>query len=495
MNSPLADGRPVVAGEAPPAPAPAQTSAPPRPTPGKWLPLVATCLGTFMLLVYATIVTVALPQMARDLHAGFGSLQWIIDVYTLALAGLLLGMGSLGDNLGRKRLYVLGLTVFTAATLACGLAPDVGVLIAARAVQGVAGAAMFATLLPLIGLTYTGRDRATAFAVWGAVAGAAAGIGNVAGGMLTQFLSWQWIFYGAVPVCAATIALSLKVLVNDASRPTRIDWPGIATFTLAAIGITFGFIRGGEAGWTDTTTLLGFAVGAVLLVVFVLVERAATHPMLPLELFRKPAFDGMLLAACGYYLAAFGFLPVLSLWLQNGVGLSSFATSLVITVQPAAFFATSALVGSALHRIPARWTLGGGSVVVGLGNLALLTVGPGSSWPALLPGLVITGVGAGLVSPVLPAIAMSAAPAAHSGVAAAAANSARQLGLALGIALLGTVFHQYVPDNGPAPGTAYADGLDAVFLLAGVITLAAGLAAMWLLGFRGRTHKEVPGAV
>ncbi|MDF3293940.1 MFS transporter [Streptomyces silvisoli] len=482
MNSPLANWRPGTSGVT----ATGRDSAPPTSPKGKWLPLVATCLGTFMLLVYATIVTVALPRIADDLHAGFGALQWVVDVYTLALAGLLLGMGSLGDNFGRKRLYVLGLMVFTVATLLCGLARNVEVLIAARATQGIAGAAMFATLLPLIGLSYSGRDRARAFAIWGSVAGAAAGIGNVAGGMLTQLLSWQWIFYGAVPICAATTVLSAKVLVGDSSTPSKVDGWGIVTFTLAAVGITFGFIRGGEKGWGDVPALIGFIVGVLLLIMFVLAERAVEQPMIPLELFRKRAFDGMLIASCGYYLAAYGFLPVLSIWLQNSVQLSSFATSLVITVQPLAFFATSALVGSALHRLPARFTLGGGSVIVGIGNLALLTVGPGSSWPTLLPGLVITGVGAGIVSPVLPAIAMSSAPPSHSGVAAAAANSARQLGLSLGIAVLGTVFHQYVPGTGTtASRLAYANGLDAAFLLAAVVGLVSGVSAIWLLGTRG----------
>ncbi|GAA2662900.1 MFS transporter [Streptomyces lunalinharesii] len=226
-----------------------------------WLPLVATCSGTFVLLVYSTIVTVALPSMAHDLHAGFGAAQWIVDVYPLALAGLLLGMGSLGDNLGRKRLYLSGLGVFGVATLACGLAGNAAVLIAARAVQGLTGAAMFSTLLPLIGLTYTGRDRGVAFAVWGAVAGAAAGTGNVAGGVLTQFLSWQWIFFAGVPVCALTMALSAVVLTDDTTTSTRIDHLGIATFTLAAIGITFGMIRGGERGWAATSTLLGLGFG------------------------------------------------------------------------------------------------------------------------------------------------------------------------------------------------------------------------------------------
>ncbi|KNB49790.1 MFS transporter [Streptomyces caatingaensis] len=449
---------------------------------GRWLPLVATCLGTFLLLVYTTIVTVALSHIADDLDASFGSLQWIVDVYTLALAGLLMGMGSLGDNLGRKRLYVTGLVVFTLATLACGLAGNVQTLVAARAVQGVAGAAMFATLLPLIGLTYSGTDKAKAFAAWGAVAGASAGVGNIAGGMLTQFLSWQWIFLGAVPVCALTIALSVKVLDADARTPTRVDWAGIVTFTLAAIGIIFGFIRGGEKGWSDPATIGGFGAGAVLLLAFVLVERASAHPMLPLELFRKPAFDGMLLSAGGYYLAGYAFLPVMSLWLQKSLGLSSFATSLVITVQSVAFFATSALLGSSLHRLPARWTIGGGSLIVGLGNLALLMVGPDSSWPVLLPGLVITGFGAGLVSPVLPAVAMASAPPEHSGVASAAANCARQFGLTLGIAVLGTVFHHYVPGTGAgASPAAYADGLGAVFLLGGLVGLLGGVVGLWLL--------------
>ncbi|MFE1776165.1 MFS transporter [Streptomyces sp. NPDC059008] len=473
----LADAPPVT------STAPGPASAPPGAAVRKWLPLAATCLGTFLLLVYATIVTVALPAMADDLHAGFGSLQWIVDVYTLALAGVLLGMGSLSDSLGRKRLYVVGLALFAFATLVCGLAPTVQILIAARAVQGIAGAAMFATLLPLIGLTYTGRDRPRAFAIWGAVAGAAGCAGNVAGGILTQFLSWQWIFYGALPVCAATLALSVKVLADDAGAPTPVDWWGITAFTLAALALTYGFAHGGESAWSAPSTLLAFIVAAVLLTAFVVIERAASRPMLPLSLLRGPAVNGMLIAAGVYYFSAFGFLPVLSLWLQNAAGLSALSTSLVITVQPAAFFATSALVGSALHRIPVRWTLGGGTLIVAVGNLSFLVVDAASSWPALLPGLLLTGLGAGLVSPVLPAAAMSCAPPTHTGTVAAAANSARQLGLALGIALLGTLFHQHASGSG-STSAAYARALHAVFLTAAAIALAGGLAAFRLLGHR-----------
>ncbi|MEU5300048.1 MFS transporter [Streptomyces noursei] len=271
--------------------------------------------------------------------------------------------------------------------------------------------------------------------------------------MLTQLLSWQWIFYGALPVCAVALWPATRVPADRARGAARIDWPGIVTFSLAATGITFGFIRGGEAGWGDGSTLLGFGLGVVLL-----------------------------LASGAYYLGGFAFLPVLSLWLQNGAGLSAFATSLVITAQPVAFFATSALAGGALHRMPARWSVGGGTLLVAAGYLLLLlVVQPGANWPVLTPGLVVTGVGAGLVSPVLPALAMASTDPAHSGVAGAAANSARQLGLALGIALLGTVFHRSVPGTGVgAPPVAYGEGLGAVFLVAGAVA-ALGGAVAWLV--------------
>lgn len=215
--------------------------------------------------------------------------------------------------------------------------------------------------------------------------------------------------------------------------------------------------------------------------------------MLSLTLFRRREFNGTLVAAMGYYLAGFGALPVISLWLQDGVGLGSLATALVITVQPVAFFATSAVVSSTLHRLPAHWTLGGGALVVGAGNVLMLAVGADSSWAALVPGLVVTGVGAGIVSPVLPSVAMSAAPASQSGVASAAANCARQLGLALGIAVLGSVFHQFSATTSggtDVPLTdvpvvsipvTYVNGLSAVFVVAAGIGLGSGALAFWLL--------------
>ncbi|GHB33702.1 hypothetical protein GCM10010331_21240 [Streptomyces xanthochromogenes] len=242
----------------------------------KWWPLTAVCLGAFILLVDVTIVNVALPSMADDLDASFSSLQWVIDGYALALAALLLASGSLADRFGHRRFYVYGLAVFAAASLVCGLAPNAGVLIAARVVQGVGGAAMFATTPALLLGSYQGRDRGTAFGVWGAANGAAAAAGPLLGGLLTEHISWPTIFWVNLPIAAVAIALTLRVVRPDSPRASsghgarsRIDLPGAAAFTIAAGSLTYGLIRGGESGWTDTVTLATFAVTALALLAFV----------------------------------------------------------------------------------------------------------------------------------------------------------------------------------------------------------------------------------
>uniref|UniRef100_UPI002455F5FC MFS transporter n=1 Tax=Nocardia wallacei TaxID=480035 RepID=UPI002455F5FC len=212
----------------------------------KWLPLFAACLGTLMLLIDVTIVNIALPDIADDLGTGLSGLTWVIDGYALALAALLLVLGSLADRLGAKPTYLAGLVVFTVASLACGVAQSSAILVAARAFQGVGGAAMFATTLSLLHATYTGRDRGVAFGAWGAVAGAAAGIGVVLGGVLTDLLSWRWIFFVNLPIAAVAIVLSAFVF-GPSPRPKgrRVDVAGVAAIAVAAAAGTIGNIRGG----------------------------------------------------------------------------------------------------------------------------------------------------------------------------------------------------------------------------------------------------------
>ncbi|MGT2530514.1 MFS transporter [Streptomyces nojiriensis] len=287
----------------------------------KWLPLTAVCLGAFMLLVDVTIVTVALPDMAADMHTGFAGLQWVMDVYALALAALLLGAGSLADRIGRRRVYLAGIALFAAASLACGLATGPTQLIAFRAVQGIGGAAMFATTMALLSGAYQGRDRGVAFGVWGAANGAAAASGPIIGGLLTEHFGWRWIFFINLPVCALALYVTLRAVAESRDpHARRLDLPGMAGFTAGAAAVTYAVIRGGENGWTSATTLGLLGLGAAAFAGFVLVELRGSHPMLDLSLFRSPTFVAVMAAGLLLTGAAFSYLMYVSVWLQSAGG-------------------------------------------------------------------------------------------------------------------------------------------------------------------------------
>ncbi|MFF7632999.1 MFS transporter [Kitasatospora sp. NPDC008050] len=411
----------------------------------KWLPLTAVCLGTFMLLVDVTIVTVALPDMARSLHTSFADLQWVMDIYALALAALLLSAGSLADLAGRRRIYLAGLMLFAAASLACGLATGPAVLIAFRGLQGVGGAAMSATTMALLSSSYQGKDRGIAFGVWGAVSGAAAAAGPVLGGLLTQHLDWHWIFYVNLPVSALAVLMTRR-FVSESRNPHAkgVDLPGMATFTLAAGAVTYALIRVGDNGWTSTTTLGLFALGALALAAFVAVERRSSRPMLDLALFGRASFVGIMLGGLLLSGAAFSYVVYASLWLQSVRGMGPVAAGLAFLPMSIAAFLVSAAAGRWLFGASPRWAIGIGMLVTSAGAMLQAMVGAGSTWTALLPGLALTGVGAGLAGPLLATTAMASVPAERSGMAAGAANTSRQLGNALGIAVLGAVFQDKV---------------------------------------------------
>jgi len=289
----------------------------------KWWPLVAICLGTFMLLVDVTIVNVALPSMAGGLHTSFASLQWVIDGYALALAALLLGVGSVADLVGLRRAYLAGLGVFAVASLVCGLAPGAGLLVGARVVQGVGGAAMFATTGALISSSYQGRDRGTAYGWWGAVSGAAAAVGPVIGGLLVQGLSWRWIFFVNLPISGIAIVMTVRYLRPDGTGSRRRpDLIGTFAFTAAASCLTYALIRAGEHGWATASTYLLMLAAAVSLAVFLVAESRSDHAMLDLALFRGRSFVGTMVAALLINFAAFAALTYSSIWLQTVLGLS-----------------------------------------------------------------------------------------------------------------------------------------------------------------------------
>src|SRR4051795_2868433 len=256
----------------------AQDSSPP--SPARWWTLVAVCLGTFMLLVDITIINVALPDIQKQIDATFSDLQWVIDAYALTLASLLLTTGSLADLYGRRKLYMLGLAVFTAASLICGLSTSPLMLILARGSQGIGGAVMFSVSLALLAGAFSGRERGIAFGVWGAITGLAVAIGPLLGGALTSGLSWRWIFFVNLPLGALAVLLtSAKVAESVQRGARRPDWGGFVAFTAALSLLVFGLIRSGEKGWSSGQVVGSFLVTAVLLVVFVALEAGGKHPM------------------------------------------------------------------------------------------------------------------------------------------------------------------------------------------------------------------------
>ncbi|WP_280316842.1 MFS transporter [Nocardia wallacei] len=455
----------------------------------KWLPLFAACLGTLMLLIDVTIVNIALPDIADDLGTGLSGLAWVIDGYALALAALLLVLGALADRLGAKPTYLAGLVVFTAASLACGAAQSSAILVAARAFQGVGGAAMFATTLSLLHATYTGRDRGVAFGAWGAVAGAAAGIGVVLGGVLTDLLSWRWIFFVNLPIAAVAIVLSALVFGPSARHTDRsVDVAGMAAFAVAATAVTFGIIRGGEHGWADPRALVALVVGVLAAVLFAVVETRSAAPIFPLALLRNGEFGATLLAAAGLNFAAFAASPLLSLWLQQQLRLSPLHAGLSMLPMAITAFVVSGALGRLLHDLAPKWTIGGGLIVIGAGAGLLGFIDAGSSWAALIPGFIVIGVGVGSVAPSLVAVGMAAVPPQLSGTAAGAVNTARQLGMALGVAILGTVFRS-VAGGGRPDLPRFVDGLDAAVAVASGVGLVLGIAAFALFHRRVRVPE------
>src|SRR4051812_23340816 len=289
----------------------------------RWWTLVAVCTGVFMLLLDITIVNVALPDIQRELSASLSDLQWVIDAYALTLAALQLTAGSLADRFGRKRLFAIGTVIFTAGSLFCGLAPTVTFLSVSRAAQGVGGAIMFATALALLSGAFSGRERGTAFAFFGATTGVAVAIGPVLGGVLTSGLSWDWIFFVNVPICVAALTVTLlKVEETRDPHPGRLDLAGLVAFSAPLALLVLGLIRGGEDGWGDSFVVGTFVASGALLVAFVISQLVQSQPMFDLGLLRKPTFVGGLVAAIGISASVFSLLAYLVIYIQNVLGYS-----------------------------------------------------------------------------------------------------------------------------------------------------------------------------
>src|SRR3954466_11867462 len=337
----------------------------------KWWTLLARTTGPFMLLLDITVVNVALPSIRDDLGASFTDLQWVIDAYALTLAALVLTAGSLADRLGRRRGFAIGLGIFSFASLLCALSPDPTFLNLSRALQGVGGAIMFAVSLALLVQEFpAGRERGTAMGIYGASIGVAVAVGPLIGGGLTDTLGWQSIFYLNVPIGLAAIAITyLKLRESRDPNATKIDWPGVGTFSGALFLLVLALVRGNDEGWGSTLIVSLFAGAAVLMVAFIVIERRVAQPMLPLELFRRPAFTGVQLAAFAVSGSMFALFLYLTLYLQSFLGYSPIDAGLRYLPITLASFIVAPLAGMALAKVQARWLMSAGLALTGVGLL------------------------------------------------------------------------------------------------------------------------------
>ena len=497
----------------------------------KWWTLVAVCLGTFMLLLDITIVNVALPDIQRALNSSFSDLQWIVDAYALTLAAFLLTTGSLADMYGRRLLYLVGLVVFTFASVLCGFAVSTLMLQLSRALQGVGGAIMFAVSLALLADSFRGKDRGIAFGVWGAVTGLAVAIGPLLGGVLTSGISWRWIFFVNAPIGIAAVIIAVsKVAESRAPQASRPDWPGFVLFTLALSSLVYGLIESNQRSFTDGLVVGCLAVAAVLLAVFVIVELRIAHPMFDMELFKLPTFSGASVAVFGLSASIFSMLLYLVLYVQDILGYSPLATGVRLMVISGGILVTSTVAGRLTSRVPVRLLIGPGLIIIGVGLLLMRGLDAGSAWTHLIPGMIVGGVGIGVVNPPLASTAIGVVPPQRAGMASGINSTFRQVGIATGIALLGTLFSNNVRDEvlarvaavpglsgsglqiatavqsgqignviarlpeqaRPAVGmitrAAFTTGLNRILLVAAVIALVSGVVS--LAAIRGRDFAQ-----
>ena len=407
----------------------------------KWWTLVAGCTAIFMLLLDITIVNVALPSIQRSLHATFSDLQWVIDAYALTLAAFMLTAGVIGDIFGRREMFAVGLGVFSLSSLVCGLSTSSLMLDLARGAQGVGGAVMFATSLALIAEAFRGRERGTAFGIYGAVVGGAVAIGPLLGGAITSGIGWRWIFFVNVPIGIGAIALTLtKVDESRDPRVRRVDWAGFVTFSASFFMLVFALVRGNTSGWGSELIVGLFAGAAVLFTAFIVIELRRQDPMLDLGLFRRPAMTGVSATAFTISASIFAMFLYLTLYIQDDLGYGAFAAGLRFLPVTALAFAVAPVAGRLTVRIRARYMLGTGLVIVAAGCLLMSFTSATSGWTALLPGFVLAGIGVGMVNPVLASSAVAVVPPEGSGMASGANNTFRQVGIATGIAALGTIF-------------------------------------------------------
>jgi EmrB/QacA subfamily drug resistance transporter len=466
----------------------------------KWRALIIVCVAIFMLLLDITVVNVALPAIQKELHASFTDLQWVVDAYALMLATAMLNAGSLGDQLGRKRVFIAGVLLFTAASAACGAATSPLFLNLARGAQGIGGAVMFAVSLAILSQEFHGKERGTAFGIWGATIGAAVAIGPLVGGALTTWLGWRWIFFVNLPIgvlCAVGAARELHESRNE--EHGGFDLPGFATLTGGLFALVLALLRGNDWHWSSGRELALFVAAAVLLVGFVRIELRQHAPMFDVSLFRVPTFTGAQIVAFTISSAMFAQFLYLTLYLQNVLGYSPIQAGLRFLPLSVISFFVAPAAGRLSARFPVRLFLGLGLALIGLALVLMSAVTTHSGWTVLLPGFLLAGIGIGMVNPGLAATAISVVEPRRAGMASGINNTFRQVGIATGIAALGAIFQSRiasglhgvgnaqavasgaVQQGGELARAAFVSGLHEIFLVGAVVSFVGAVLAFVLV--------------
>ncbi|MEP9383036.1 MFS transporter [Nocardioides sp. KR10-350] len=445
--------------------------------------LGVVCAATFMLLLDVTIVVVALPDIQARLHTSLGEVQWVTDAYALTPAALLLTSGALADRYGRKRLFVCGLVVFTLGSALCAAAQSPLMLVLSRAAQGVGGAALFATSLALLASTFHGRERGVVFGVWGAVAGMSTALGPVLGGLITSGISWRGVFWVNLPVGVAALLVTWQYVEESrAPHAHRPDWAGFATLTLCLVALVYGLIRASEEGWGDGVVVTCFVAAAVLLAVFVAIERRVANPMFDLGLLRIPTFLGGSVAAFAMNGSLFAMLLYLTLFLQSDLGYSAVQTGVRLLLMSGVTMVLATIAGRLSSGRSVRWLIGTGLVVVGVALLTMSGLDAGSDWTHLIVGLLLGGVGAGLVNAPLASTAVGVVHHHQAGMASGANTTFRQIGIAVGIAAYGSIFAAALRGHAAlGPRAAYAHALNELLVVSGCVAIVGGLLALVLI--------------
>ncbi|MFF5369063.1 MFS transporter [Streptomyces sp. NPDC013187] len=449
--------------------------------------LVITSVAGFMAALDNLVVTTALPSIREDLGGGLHDLEWTVSAYTLTFAVLLMFGAALGDRFGRRRLFIAGLAVFTGASAAAAMAPGIDSLIAARAVQGAGAAVMMPLTLTLLTAAVPAAKRGMAFGIWGAVNGLAVASGPLVGGTLTEHISWQWIFWLNVPLGLALLPLARLRLAESHGTGAPLDVPGTLLASGGLFGIVYGLVRGPADGWTGGLVLTGLFAGTALLTGFILYSTRAKNPMLPMRLFRSRAFAGINAASLLMFLGMFGSIFLLSQYMQGVLGYSPTEAGLRMLPWTGMPMLIAPIAGILADRVGGRPVVATGLFLqaLGLGYMAVVAT-TYASYVAQLPALIISGVGMALFFAPASHLVMSSVRPSEQGIASGANNALREVGGALGIAVMASIF---AAQGGYETGQTFVDGMRPALVTGSAVVALAGIAAL-LIPTRRRTERQ-----